>query len=267
MNTKFTFYCTHCQYGGFEKVIFETVLPGTPFSDIEDTRVWIDDNIDTLYNEFNFDLVFDWVALHYKNTNDVVSPVEIKETISGRLSFHQPEVKTKVNNIKKDTSLDDEISKLKNEISNLKYDVEKVTDELDIEKLKASIVNLNKEAEKLRAEINKKEPVKEEKDYPSCWIDTSGTKYVVGFSCHNDFAGEWLMENKGEDWYEKHVSDSGRYDYEVLQGLGWIRILGWTDPPTFVLPADIRPKLRDALKSYCVSNDVSYNDWPEILKS
>jgi len=42
--------------------------------------------------------------------------------------------------------------------------------------------------------------------------------------------------------------------------MGWARILGWTDPPTFVLPNKIGPKLMKAIKDYCQSNGVKYPD-------
>lgn len=60
---------------------------------------------------------------------------------------------------------------------------------------------------------------------------------------------------------------SRKYNYEILQDKGWARILGWTDPPTFVLPNKITPKIKLALKDYCLASDVAYKDFPEILKS
>lgn len=49
--------------------------------------------------------------------------------------------------------------------------------------------------------------------------------------------------------------------------MGWIRILGWKDPPVFVLPTQINPKQKQSLREYCFSNNVNYQDYPEILKS
>lgn len=92
MNTKLTFYCTHCQYGGFEKVIFETVLDES-FEDIQDAKEWVDDQIPTICDEFDFELVFDWIVINYKKTKEDIQPVTIKKAIKGKLTF--PEKKKK----------------------------------------------------------------------------------------------------------------------------------------------------------------------------
>ena len=54
-----------------------------------------------------------------------------------------------------------------------------------------------------------------------------------------------------------------KYPYEELESRGWCRILGWTDPPSFVIPKKINPKLKTAIKDYCHNNGVNY---PEEIK-
>ena len=54
------------------------------------------------------------------------------------------------------------------------------------------------------------------------------------------------------------------YHYELLQDKGWARILGWTKTPTIVLPDKITPKVKTAVKDYCLSYGL---DFPERLKS
>ncbi len=87
MKTKLTFFCTHCQYGGFEKVIFETVLDGTPFESIYDAREWVDSRISEFCDEFDFELVFEWIVMNFEETAEEISPVKIKKTFSGKLIF------------------------------------------------------------------------------------------------------------------------------------------------------------------------------------
>ena len=78
MNTKLTFYCTHTQYGNFEKIIFETILSGLPFESISDANEWLDDSkISEIYNDFDLSLVFDWVIINFQETNENVKEVTI----------------------------------------------------------------------------------------------------------------------------------------------------------------------------------------------
>jgi len=85
MKTKLTFFCTHCQYGGFEKVIFETVLDGNPFESTYDAREWVDSKISKFCDKFDFELVFEWVVINFEETDEDIKPVEIKKTLTGIL--------------------------------------------------------------------------------------------------------------------------------------------------------------------------------------
>lgn len=224
MNTKLTFYCTHIQYGSFEKIIFETIIPDY-FKDLYDAKDWLDDSkIDEIYYNFGLDLVFDWVIIDHKKTNESLSDVNIVKTIPGKLVF------------------EDEYESNENEI----------------EKLKSDIDNIKKHIDKLKKEKSKES----KKEYHSAWIDPSGKKYVVGFAQHNEFAAHWLKINDPKE-YQK---DTNKYYYELLENKGWIRILGWTNPPSFSINT-VSPKQKNALRDYCTSEKVSYEFWPEILKS
>lgn len=104
------------------------------------------------------------------------------------------------------------------------------------------------------------------KEYESCWIDLFGNKYLVTLGNHNTFASDWLEENDYSVW-RKITESFSRYHYEELEDRGWIRILGWKDPPVFVLPNNITPKQKVSLREYCIKNELKYKDFPEILKS
>lgn len=217
MKTKLSFFCTHAQYGTFEKVVFETVLDKT-FEDLYDAKEWLDLEIPTIFDDFGFDLVFEWIILGYKETDEDIKPVEIKDRITGKLTFEKKE------------------KKVKEKI----YKVEIPTSEPEV----------------------KPEPKKE---YDSVWIDPFGKTYKIGFAMHNEFAAKWLEEND-KDSYKK-ATTGRQYYYEVLQDKGWVRILGWTTMPTFVLPDTIRPKLKTAIREYCLTSGIPYLYFPDILKS
>jgi len=221
MKTKLTFFCTHCQYGGFEKVIFETVLDGKSFESIYDAREWVDSKISELCDEFDFELVFEWVVMNFEETTDDVSPVQIKKTLSGKLVFKGEKIK-----------------------------------KVKVKKTKTK---------KVKEIVSTPEPIPEpKKDYVSVWIDPFGKSYKVGFACHEEFASDWLREHD-ENLYEKGLGGAGsKYHYEILQDKGWARILGWTKTPTIVLPDKITPKVKTAVKDYCLSYGL---DFPERLKS
>lgn len=107
---------------------------------------------------------------------------------------------------------------------------------------------------------------KRKREYKSAWITPHGIIYYVGFADHNQWAAHWLKRHD-RTLYD-HVSDSmGMYYYEALQKEGWARILGWTDPPTFVLPDVITYRMKGALREYCLGQEVPYQGFPEILKS
>ena len=221
MKTKLTFFCTHCQYGGFEKVIFETVLDGKPFESTYDAREWVDSRISEFCDDFDFELVFDWVVINFEETSEKISPVKIKKTISGKLVFKDE--KTKKAKVKKTKT----------------------------KKVKATEI------------VPTPETVKKV-DYASVWIDPFGKSYKVGFACHEEFASDWLRDHDIETVDKNDKKSFGVYHYELLQDKGWARILGWTKTPTIVLPDKITPKVKTAVKDYCLSYGL---DFPERLKS
>ena len=104
------------------------------------------------------------------------------------------------------------------------------------------------------------------KEYKSAWTTPLGIIYYVGFAAHNQWAAHWLKEHNTRQY--DHVGDNMNMYYdEALQNEGWARILGWTDPPTFVLPATITYRMKDALREYCLEQEIPYQEFPEILKS
>lgn len=227
MNTEIVFYCTHAEYGEFKKTIFSTIHP-KEFTSLSEVNDWLDNNISFFCNEFYLDLVFEWVIVHYKQTEDKVKYTDIVESFSGRLVF--------------DDDLNYQLMKIKSQ----NYDILKET-----EKLKKELKELKEE-----------KPKPKKKDYPSVWIDPSGQSYVVGFACHNDFAMHYLDSIQEKDTYYL----SNKYAYKILQERGWIRILGWYDPPQFVI-IKVTPKQKVTLREYCIKNEVKYQDYPDILKS
>jgi hypothetical protein len=93
MNTKVTFYCTHLEQGQFRKLIFQQVLEGVTFADNREANDWLDDQINKLYNEFDLNLVFDWVLVGYTNTKESPSEAKELESVVGRLVFNKPRKK------------------------------------------------------------------------------------------------------------------------------------------------------------------------------
>ena len=144
------------------------------------------------------------------------------------------------------------------EVKNIKVIPGKLVfeDNLDQEilKTKGDIYDINKEIKK-----NKEEP-KEEKKYPSVWIKTDGTRQEVGFAEHNSFAINYLKENYPKKYQE--YQDSNKYAHEILEDMGWIRVLGWAKPPKFVI-SKLNPKTKKAIKDYCQQYGVPY---PERIK-
>lgn len=229
MNTKILFYCTNVSHDGFTKIVFETILSGDSIHSISDANDWVDDNISKHYDDFDLEFVLDWFVLLFEHTDAEPKETEIIKTVTGKLIFED-------------------------ETDYFYYELGKIVHEKN--EIKREIKKLKKEVKDNKEKTNKK------KTYPSVWIEPSGEVHEVGFAGHNQFASEWLKENE-PDIYE----NSSYYFYEDLQNLGWIRILGWNDPPNFVIIGRVTPKQRNALKSYCLSNDVPYHAFPEVLKS
>ena len=94
-----------------------------------------------------------------------------------------------------------------------------------------------------------------EKIYESCWIDLSGQRYQVSLAGHNRFAEEKLKEMN----YDIGLLDDNKYYYEILQDLGWVRVLGWTrNGPSFILPLNITPSQKQSVKEYCYKNECKF---------
>ena len=232
MNTKILFCCTNVCHNEFQKIIFETILHGNSIKSISDAIDWMDDNISMFCYDFDLEFVIDWFVLLCESTDEDDKDTEIVKTVNGKLIFE-----------------DDndyhyyKLGKITNEINEIKEEINKIKEEKKI-----------------------KEDLKTKKNYPSAWIEPTGELHEIGFACHNDFAHNWLEEND-KDSYAKVSNAFNRYYYEALEELGWIRILGWTDPPKFVITKRVTPKQRITLKDYCLNNDVPYQSFPEILKS
>lgn len=232
MNTKVLFYCTHIHRDGFTKLFFETITD-EPIESLDDAIEWMDDNVSYHYNLFDLDTVIDWFLILHEPTNDNVKETEIIKTVIGHLFFE-------------DT------------IEYQYYRIGKA--EMETKAIKTQTKVIKKENEKLKKEAKVK------KYYESCWIENSGEIHYVNFAEHNEFASDWLEENDYPTWH-RITNSIGRYYYEVLQDFGWIRILGWTDPPSFVIPKRITPKQKNALRDYCTGQKLKYEHFPDILKT
>ena len=128
--------------------------------------------------------------------------------------------------------------------------------------LQAQNRRLKRQIEKLKEPKKLPKPKIEQKQYTSCWIDPSGEQFdMYGVAQHNEFASE-ILETRYKMTLENFVDDN-RYPYEILQDKGWVRILGWTEPPTFVLPKSLTVKAKLAVKDYCLYEKISF---PERLK-
>jgi len=234
MNTKLTFFWTHTLNQSFSKTVFQVVTEDK-IEDKIDAQNWIDENTDTIFNDFGFEIVFDHVVMNFTETPESISDVKILETFKGELVFSDH----------KNT----EIEELKEKIKILEMD-------LEIEILKRETNGIKLETEKLKKELKK------DKDYKSVWIEPDGSTHEVGMACHDEFAGEWLQDNLSDEEYD-NLLDNSQYSYENLQDRGWCRILGWTNPPTFVIPKTLTPRLKKSIKTYCQNNGVMY---PERIK-
>lgn len=242
MNKLIRFYCVTINNGSLLKIIFEAIVSN---HDIEGDCEWVDININKHCNDFSLDLVIQWGLISTNDTHFDVCDTKIIETINGHLFFED--------------SVDWQyyrIGKNKVETSLIKKETNKI----------------KRETNKLKDKLKNVPPLSNKRDYESVWIDQSGNVYDVGFAGHESFASDWLMSNRPDIFETKFsfgdkTEYSDMYSYEILQNLGFIRILGWSDPPNFVLPNRITPKQKQALRNYCISNNLIYGNFPEILKS
>jgi len=280
MNTKITFYYTDFKYGEFRKTIFETIIEGIPFEDINDAIEWEENDIfDSIWSEFDFSLIFDRIVMGYEETEKPIKDVEIIKHEVGTLTFGKKKIKKSSKDliISESKSIDKSLEEIEKSIDLYREETKKIgaeTEQLREERLglekktkeiEKSIDVIKSETKKIVAEtkiikrLKKKE--KEKKEYTSCWIEPDGTVHELAFAQHNEFASVWLQERIG---LSAMVHDS-RYAYEQLQeDFGWLRILGWSDPPSFVFPLKFTPKQKIAVRDYCMRERI---DVPERLKS
>jgi hypothetical protein len=262
LNTKIIFYWIVIENREFKKVVFQTILAGEPFNSIHDVQKWEQNKTSDIFNKYDFTIVFDHVILQYSPTYEDVHDVYPIDELQGTLNF-KSKIK-KVRNKKNNVNLKHNLKDLKKQIEEIKicdaikYDLI----ESDYLKLKLKYLTLEIENIILKQQIidtNKKVQVDKKQEYQSIWIDRSGNIYNVGFACHEEFAQDILNKRDVELEIEE-------YAYVVLQNEGWIRVLGWTDPPLFVLPEQITPKQKSALREYCQSQKIKYSAMPDILK-
>jgi hypothetical protein len=253
-NTLLTFYVTALVDRDFEKIVLQACLYNTELESVSDAHDWISDNITDVMDMTYATCLFDHVVMNYELCDTEPFELTLLKSIHGELQFDDS----------KDV-LKEEISKLKSTVKQLKKSIKtkndlssKTIDELLLMISEYSTI-VNDALELIDNKKTESEEIK--KDYPSCWIDTAGKVYNVGFACHNEFAMEYLYEN-GNTYDDIHSKHS--YAYEMLESLGWVRILGWKDPPCFSLPKHITVKQRVAIKDYCLDNCC---DLPENMKN
>jgi len=290
MNTKIRFYYTDFNQGEFGKTIFEIIIDGTPFSDINDVYEW-EENVmfQEIWDNFDFSMIFDRIILGYEETKQKIKPVKKIKHETGRLVFGKTKIKSKSKTKKTSKDFNNDIKKIKSIIKNIKDETKKIINETnefnekslkiseEIKKLKnetETIISetvmfnersstINKEIEEIKKETKKLEEdsKKIKKEYTSVWIEPDGTTHELGFAQHNEFASDWLQEKIG---LSKMVKKPG-HPYEQLQeDYGWLRILGWIDPPQFVFPKRMTVKQKIAVRDYCMNERIGL---PERLKS
>jgi len=218
MNTKLKFYITYFSDSrSFRKSLFECVVAQEMTSD-DDVNDWLDNNMPTIMDMANAETVFDRVVLSFKPINTQKIGIKEVETLFGRLLFVDEETK----------DLNKTISLLRENASLLEENARQVK---IIEKLDEQIVK---------------------RTYPSCWVEPDGKVHVVGFSGHSKFASEYLLNDRTLSDYPS----SDKYAHQILEDMGWIRILGWKDPPMFCFNPKSKktPKQIKAVKEYCQDN-------------
>ena len=231
-NTKISFYWTVLDSREFSKIIFSCIVP-EKFNNIHEVKDWEVNNTLRIFHIFDFNIVFDHVIINYEETDEEIYDVKIEKQIRGKLIFN------------------DEIFDTQKIINLYKEQINLYKEQVEI---------LNKTIKKTKRKIESIQKIK--KEYPSLWIEPDGSKHVVGTACHNEFAFEWLDQQGYYDNRKYH--DNNKYDYEILQDeFRWCRILGWTNPPQFVIPKKITPKMMNSIRDYCHTYGIQY---PEEIK-
>lgn len=219
MNYEIKFYIIGMGYGAFERLNYSVVLSKDSFDDKPTEHE----------------------ALYYLESYNIISDLQNTLDYSSYWDFDVTRV---INTTQKPTQpvlLSSENGKLifSDDLKRIKDTVAKETREL-----------IAKEAK--REEAKKEEVKVERKVYPSIWMEPNGTIHQVGFAQHNEWAHEYFEKRDGIDHYQP--KRWGGYAYEDLQDEGWIRVLGWTDPPTWSFPKTITSLQRRAIKGYCQDN-------------
>ena len=217
MNTKLKFYITFFGGHNFRKSLFECVVAQEMTSD-DDVNDWLDNNMLTIMDVANAETVFDRVILSFKPVKIKKIGIKEVETLFGRLIF-----------------IDEETKDLNKTISLLREN--------------ASLLEENARQVKI---IEKLDEQRVRKTYPSCWVEPNGTVHTVGFGGHSKFASEYLLNDRTLSDYP----NSDKYAHQILEDMGWIRILGWKDPPEFHFNPNSKktPKQIKAVKEYCQDN-------------
>lgn len=256
MNTKIAFYLTGFSGRDIIKNVYECITDNDIY-DTSDAQDFIDTQLTKILDDSNISICFDCVILYVKKTTIKKPSISLIKTVYGVLSFpvrrKQRNVKSKANNniIPDEQDSIDYLQKQIDALTALK--LESKTIELETVKIKLEIAKIQNE--NLTKELNKS------KDYRSCYIKPNGEIIYVGFAQHESWASEYLQEREGDDWMD---FKDGNYSYVILENEGWVRILGWTDPPTFSLPEHITPKQKRSIKEYCQTEGC---DLPYELKN
>lgn len=240
MNTDVKFNCTEVGYGEIIRRDFHTILPSNISPDYHSVNDWLNSKIEIIYNDFNLELVLDWNISDYGYTQEDIKNIELVKSCPGKIIFED--------------DLNQRLLKLKAE----NYDI--VKDLAHKKRIDFATLRLLNE--------NKEETIPK-RDYNSCWISPLGEITYLAFAEHNNWARHYLEKSNPElfDEYGRCFKNPWKDAYVVLEDMGWLRILGWNDPPCFVIPDNITPKQKQALREYCISEKVLYKDFPEILKS
>ena len=149
-HTKIVFYWTHAEHSNFGKTVFEWIVDEM-FENKSDVQEFLDDNINYIYDKFDFSIVFDHVVMNFSDTNEPIHDVEIIDKEKGKLVFDKKKTETKVTKV--DNTVSELIDKLSKEIDKLKSDLS----DSELKRLKHSVTSLKLELELVK---NKKEDSK-----------------------------------------------------------------------------------------------------------
>lgn len=237
MNIKVNFSCIEISQGDITRYDLE-VIKDFNFDHFSN---YLDNNIPYICDLFDFNLVLDWKVNKYEETLDIPTEITLVNSCSGKIIFDD-DINQKI--LEGKSIILDKIK----ELAHLKK-----MDYITLEYL-----NKNQEIKQVKEIIKK--------DHASCWINLSGEVFYVDFAEHNSWAYEYLKENNTELFDDLGISlkNSWKDPYVILEESGWIRILGWRDPPCFSLPDRITPKQKQSLREYCIKEELKYSDFPEI---